>query len=141
MPTPQTTRRGCTALGMLLLALSLAGASCNRESRPGPAVTQVSQDQVVEMIQKGSAPLILDVRTPAEYAKGHVPGATNIPYDQLPSRLEELGPDRSQEIVVYCESGRRAAMASETLTDAGFEAIRHLEGDMSGWRKAGLPTE
>ncbi len=141
MPTPLTTRRSSTAAATLLLALALAGASCDRGSRPSAGVSDVSQGQVVEMIEKGSPPLILDVRTPEEYASGHVPHAINIPYDQIPSRLAELGAERDQEIIVYCESGRRAAKASETLEAAGFETIRHLEGDMSGWRQAGLPTE
>ena len=56
-------------------------------------------------------------------------------------RLDELEPHRDGEIVLYCESGRRAGKAGDVLTGAGFEGIHHLEGDMSGWRKAGRPTE
>ena len=90
---------------------------------------------------RGTAPLLLDVRTPEEYASGHVPGAVNIPHDQLGSRVNEIEAHRDQEVVVYCERGGRAANAAETLEAAGFITIRHLSGDMSAWRDAGLPTE
>jgi rhodanese-related sulfurtransferase len=52
--------------------------------------------------------------------------------------MGELGPAR--EVVVYCERGGRAAKAADVLRDAGF-TVRHLTGDMSGWREQGLPVE
>jgi rhodanese-related sulfurtransferase len=105
------------------------------------AASEIERDELAGRVARGIAPLILDVRTPAEYARSHVPGARNIPHDQLAEQLEALAEHREREIVVYCESGRRAAHAIETLEDAGFRGVRHLEGDMAGWRKAGLPTE
>lgn len=68
--------------------------------------------------------LYLDVRTPAEYAQHHLSRSLNIPVDVLPVRLAELGPPSpSREIVVYCRSGRRSAVAAGLLTRAGHRVI------------------
>ena len=85
--------------------------------------------------------LILDVRSPREFASGHVPGAINVPHSELPTRLGELPTDRSKPLVVYCESGRRAAVAEAALLEAGFTGVHHLVGDMKAWRSAGRPVE
>ena len=84
---------------------------------------------------------MLDVRSPQEYAAGHIPGALNIPHDQTAARLEELRPYQGREIVLYCKSGRRAGIAADVLAQAGFDRLRHLAGDMPGWSAAGLPVE
>ena len=73
-------------------------------------------------------PLYVDVRSPGEYAGGHVDGALNIPLDQLQRRIGELGGDRSREIVLYCASGGRSAMACGLLHQLGFERVRNGGG-------------
>src|SRR5690349_11555483 len=85
--------------------------------------------------------LILDVRTPEEFAQGHVPGAKNIPHDQLKDRIAELMGDKDKDIVLYCRSGRRAGLAAETLQSSGFSRLLHLEGDMIEWTEARRPLE
>ena len=97
----------------------------------------------IALIEQGRAagPLLLDVRTAAEYASGHLPGAINIPHAELPDRSPEIAEFHSRGVIAYCESGRRAAIALESLREAGFREIGHLEGDMAGWREAELPTE
>jgi rhodanese-related sulfurtransferase len=81
---------------------------------------------------------VLDVRTPGEFAEGHVPGAVNIPVDELDERLAEV--PKGSPVVVYCESGKRAKRAEKLLATIGRD-VRHLEGDMRGWRKAELDVE
>jgi rhodanese-related sulfurtransferase len=81
---------------------------------------------------------VLDVRTPQEYAEGHVPGAVNVPYDQLASRLADIPKDK--DVVLYCKSGRRAGIAAETLTANGYTRLSHLEGDMPAWIEKGRPV-
>ena len=98
----------------------------------------ISPQELLSAAGRADAPLVLDVRSAEEFAGGHVPGARNVAYDQVAARLGELGPAR--EVVVYCEKGGRAAKASEVLRSAGF-TVRHLAGDMSGWRAQGLPIE
>jgi len=85
-------------------------------------------------------PVILDVRSPEEFAEGHIPGAINVPYDQVGARLGSLEPYRDAEVVVYCRTGRRAGVAEEVLREAGFESVVDLEGHMTGWSEAGLPV-
>jgi phage shock protein E len=81
-------------------------------------------------------PLVLDVRRDDEFAEGHVPGAVHIPHDRLAARLAELAGAQDREVVVYCRSGRRAALALETLKNAGFRRLAHLQGDYPGWAEA-----
>lgn len=103
--------------------------------------SQISEISQTELLAEPSSTLILDVRTPGEFAAGHVPGAVNIPHDQLAERLSEVERFRSAPVVVYCKSGRRAGMAASVLSDAGFSQIHHLTGDMTAWLQQGLPTE
>ena len=74
--------------------------------------------------------LLLDVRTPAEFAEGHVTRATNIPVQELPARLQEVG-SRSRPVVVYCRSGGRSAQAAAMLSAAGFQ-VKDI-GPMTAW--------
>jgi rhodanese-related sulfurtransferase len=115
------------------IALVACGASAET-----PDATQAEVRRIVE---QGGAALLLDVRTPGEFASGHVPGAVNVPHTEIAARLAELEPRRDDEVIVYCESGRRAEKAAAMLAERGFENVRHLEGDMAGWREAGLPVQ
>jgi rhodanese-related sulfurtransferase len=74
--------------------------------------------------------LLLDVRTQAEFREGHVPHALNIPVQELPHRLSEVGPTK-RPVVVYCRSGGRSAQAAALLKQAGYE-VRDI-GPMSAW--------
>jgi phage shock protein E len=85
--------------------------------------------------------VILDVRTPEEFAQGHVPGAINISHDRLADRLGELVGAKNRDVVLYCRSGKRAGMAAETLKTQGFGKLLHLEGDMQKWTEANRPIE
>lgn len=110
----------------------------------GPGVAADGETKAPELasrIARGEAPVVLDVRSAEEYASGHVPGARNVPVDELAARLAELGSAREAEVVVYCERGGRAERARKLLREAGFSDVRHLEGDMSGWRSDRLPCE
>lgn len=81
-----------------------------------------------ELVKNGA--LLLDVRTPEEFREQHIPGATNIPVDQLPARLGELGPT-SRKIVVHCRSGARSARAAGVLRQAGYDV--HDFGGIGSW--------
>jgi rhodanese-related sulfurtransferase len=99
----------------------------------------ISQQELLSALESSSPPLVLDVRTPGEFAEGHVPGAINVPYDQVSGRLDEIRAAEGQQLVVYCESGRRAGMAEEVLRGAGYDGVRQLEGNMRAWRENDLP--
>lgn len=77
--------------------------------------------------------LLLDVRTPDEFAQGHVSGAVNIPVDQLRARLDEVGA-KERTIVLYCRSGRRSATAATMLKTAGYQSLLDI-GPMDAWHQ------
>jgi len=79
-------------------------------------------------------PLIVDVRTPVEFAGGAYPGAVNIQLDELPRRINELG-DKSREITVYCASGARSAYAERMLAQLGFDNVKNGGGLMHMMQK------
>jgi rhodanese-related sulfurtransferase len=122
---------------LVLLAVSLLASACSEAEQAD--VKEISQQELMSSPPTGV--LILDVRTQEEFSSGHVPGAVNIPHDELASRLADLESDTDRPVVVYCRSGRRAGFASSVLVDAGYTNIFHLEGDMNGWQASGLPTQ
>ena len=101
----------------------------------------INQEELLELAKSDPSVLILDVRTPREYAAGHVPGARLIPHTELRARLGEIADHKTTPVVVYCKSGRRAAIAQAILSRAGFADVRHLDGDMDGWKAQQRPIE
>jgi phage shock protein E len=84
--------------------------------------------------------VLLDVRTPAEYADGHVPGAVNIPHTELAARIGELADARDRDLVVYCRTGRRTNEALGVLEQSGFRRLYHLKGDYTRWSEEKRPV-
>jgi len=84
--------------------------------------------------------VVLDVRTSAEYADGHIPGAVNIPHDELAKRIEELANARDSDVVVYCKTGPRATEAIGVLQKQGFKRVYHLAGDYARWSEEKRPV-
>jgi rhodanese-related sulfurtransferase/rubrerythrin len=93
----------------------------------------MSADEVRRLIkEKGSGEFcLLDVRRPAEYQGGHLPGARLIPLDELPDRLGELDP--GTVIVTYCASGMRSRSAAAFLLNSDFREVYSMEGGMKAW--------
>ena len=85
--------------------------------------------------------VVVDVRTPEEFSQGHIPNAINVPLSEIIDNPAILGSSKEKSIVLYCRSGYRAGKAAEALQKNGFQNLRHLEGDMQGWLKAGLAVE
>ena len=102
---------------------------------------RISADALLQRIDAGTAPLILDVRSQAEFANGHVPGARHIPFWRIARRIGELSVPAHAELVVYCGHGPRALIAGRALTRSGFTRIAYLEGHFSKWRSAGCREE
>jgi rhodanese-related sulfurtransferase len=120
----------------LVAMVSLAGDPAPARKAAAAAMTQ---EQLLEHQAKHADHLfVLDVRTPQEYAAGHVPGAVNVPHDQLASRLAEV--PRDKDVVLYCRSGRRSQLAADVLAAEGYTRLSHLEGDMQAWVEKGRPV-
>ena len=85
----------------------------------------------------------LQVRTEAEYAGGHVPGAVNVPLDSLSAAVKsgQLGEHRDSQVAVICQSGRRSAQATVKLTKVlGWPTVANVEGGTLAWISAGFET-
>jgi phage shock protein E len=123
------------ALGLVGLLLAVPGAG---SAAAGSRVTNVTVEQARELVQarKGTVDfVVLDVRTPAEFKTGHLPGAVNIDIQaqDFAARLGAL--DRSQAYLVYCRSGNRSARAVQVMQQMDFHTIYHMTAGMLGWEK------
>jgi len=96
---------------------------------------------LLEQIDKHEAPAILDVRSPAEFAAGHVPGAINVPFTSVLAGSPVVQARPSEPLVVYCGHGPRAWMAAAALRRRGYARVVYLRGHMAAWRRAGLREE
>ncbi len=141
-------RRKALVLPFLILAL-LALVGCNSQTATSGASTgQTAQSSAPQSITPqayqekfgtgGTKHLLIDVRTPEEFASGHIAGATNIAVDTLNQHLSEIPKD--QPVVVYCQSGRRATAAAQLLSKAGYPQIYNL-GGIADWQAAGYPVQ
>lgn len=100
---------------------------------------EVTPAEAVLLINRENA-LVLDVRSDAEFASGHIADARNIPLAQLAERIGELRKYQQKPILVNCQSGVRTGSACAQLKKAGFTRVYHLSGGMAAWKKASLPT-
>ena len=87
----------------------------------------------------GTAPVVIDVRTAEEYATGHIPGAVNIPHDQIADRISEV--EAEHGVALYCMVGPRARMGEAALLGSGYSPVFHIEGGLAAWQQSGLPVE
>jgi rhodanese-related sulfurtransferase len=99
-----------------------------------PAVT------LPQRLADDPTPLVLDMRTPAEWRRGHIAGACNTPINQLKKQLPTLDLDPRRPVVCICLSAHRSIPAVHLLRARGVEHMLQLKGGMLAWRRAGLPT-
>lgn len=107
----------------------------------------LSAQELMSGLQKASSPqekgfFLIDVRTLEEHVRGVIPGTDmNIDYQEMTQRHHEIGAQRGDHIVVYCQSGRRSNIAAETLADLGYRHVYNVEGSMNAWIEAGFPVK
>jgi molybdopterin/thiamine biosynthesis adenylyltransferase/rhodanese-related sulfurtransferase len=119
--------------------MSPSGAEYIRQIKS--QVEEVDPAQVSEHL--GNGIVLVDVRESTEWDAGHIPGAKHVPRGYLESRVEgAVGSDRSQEIVLYCASGQRSALAAHTLKDQlGYENVKSMTGGITLWKDRGYKVE
>lgn len=99
---------------------------------------EIDAGQLKEWLDQGKDVQLVDVRTPAEVARGLIPGAKVMPLTVLPMKLSEL--DKSKPVVVYCMSGGRSAQAAAFLANQGFPEPASLRGGITAWARNGFPV-
>jgi phage shock protein E len=104
-----------------------------------PTITPMALNE--RLAKHDASVIVVDVRTPEEFARAHVPGAINIPYDTLAARKDELTDAKNKDVVLYCRTGRRSKIAANTLEASGFDRLLQLEGNIQGWADAKLPVD
>ena len=115
---------------LLLSVLFLAG--CALPAGQEVSYRQINMDEAITMMEEESSYIILDVRTPEEFAERHIPGAINIPNETIGTEeIPEL-PNKDQLILVYCRSGNRSKQASEKLVALGYTNIVEF-GGINDW--------
>lgn len=110
---------------------------------------EVTVAQAKEELNQGQVGLLLDVREPAEWEKGHIPGAVQAPRGMLewyadpttPYAKAELTTKRDARIIVACASGGRSMLAAETLRSMGYTNVVSMAGGCNEWSKQGFPVE
>jgi phage shock protein E len=126
------------ALGVIL-ALAAVGIALALNAEQ-PAVMELigPHEYQAQFAEAGRSHLLLDVRTPEEFAGGHIPGSVNISLQTLAQRLDEI--PRNQPVVIYCRVGNRSAEAAEILQTAGYREVYDL-GGIVGWAARGYPVQ
>lgn len=126
------------ALGLLFAAGCQVGAPAakSEDSRAAKGYTDVTVQQAKDMLDKGEGLVLLDVRTPEEYAEGHIQNSKLLPLQELRQRAEKELP-KDSTIVVYCRTGVRSAQASQILVDLGFREVYNVLGGIEAWKAAG----
>lgn len=117
---------------MLLSVLAIfVLAGCSKETAEN-SYKQISMDEAVTMMEEETDYIILDVRTPEEFAEKHIPNAINVPNENIGNDdIPEL-PNKDQMILVYCRSGNRSKQASEKLVKLGYTNIYEF-GGINDW--------
>jgi rhodanese-related sulfurtransferase len=98
------------------------------------AIPQIAPEELAQCLtgDKDKRPVLLDVRSPSEYARAHLPGATLIPLAELQERMDELEPLQGKEVVVYCHHGIRSQSGAALLLAKGI-AAKSLAGGIDRW--------
>lgn len=130
-------RRFCLAALLFVPAGPLATAA---DGNAAKAVKHVDAAGAAKLLADQKKVEVLDVRTPDEFAEGHIAGAKNIDF-QAKDFADKLGGlDKTQTYLVHCAAGGRSTRALETFQKLGFTHIVHLDGGMNAWKKAGQPV-
>ena len=135
---------------LLLSAILIAGlAACgapaaSTSDAPSKAATQIaipniSAQDASARLHADSGVTVLDIRTPKEFAAGHISGAVLMDYNSKSFAEDVSKLDRSQAYIVHCQSGGRSGRSMQQFKRLGFENVSHMKGGIAEWKKEGLP--
>ncbi len=118
--------------------MSPSGAEVLRQIKS--RIDEVDPSSVHDQLSNGA--VVIDVREPEEWSTGHIPGARHVPKSYFESRIEGTVGDRSQHVILYCQSGVRSAWAARTMIeDLGYEHVESMTGGMTLWKDRGYEVE
>lgn len=114
---------------MVLVVIGLAMSFMSRGDSKG----LVSYEELQQKLNDKAPIVLLDVRTQEEFDNGHIPGALLLPYDEIDQKAAQLLPEKEKEIIIYCRSGRRSAIAKDSLEALGYTNVKDF-GGMNRWQ-------
>lgn len=114
-------------LGIVVIRLYAARSAPNAQPSPGKRYLTLTPEEAKARLDEGEDIVLLDVRTQEEFDAGHIPGAVCLPHDTI-TEDHPLPYDKEAEILVYCRSGRRSALAAEKLAELGYENVADFGG-------------
>ena len=127
-------------VGLMALASLLLGG-CERDPKgTGADIDRVGVEEFSRLLDQDGS-VLLDVRSPAEFSEGHIPGAMNLDVSSPSFELEVRRLDPGASYLVYCQSGRRSRRACGMMRAAGLVQLHDLAPGFSGWASAGKPVE
>jgi rhodanese-related sulfurtransferase len=92
---------------------------------------QLTQEQLIQDLKTGKDEILVDLREPSLFKKGHIPNAINIPFNDFQTRYKEL--DRSKRIIFICHDGPMGDASCQFLKEKGYTNLANLQGGMSAW--------
>jgi molybdopterin/thiamine biosynthesis adenylyltransferase/rhodanese-related sulfurtransferase len=101
-------------------------------------ISEVAPEDLNERLQKGARPRLLDVREQDEIAQGMIPGADHLSRAHFESRVEDVLPNKDDEVVIYCAGGVRSVFAVKTLSELGYTNVSSMSGGFTRWRDLGF---
>lgn len=130
-------RHELLVLAWIGLATAVVASAVKAKFSP---VKQVESQTVVALINKQDA-VVVDVRTPDEFARGHITNSHHIPLAQIEQgNTTEIDKHKEKPVIVICETGARAETAASKLVKAGFKQVYLLRGGLTQWRAGNLPV-
>jgi rhodanese-related sulfurtransferase len=136
-------RLALTVLSLILITTSVLAVACTLQDKAVTTVTDVSPAEAYALVVSRTGDpdfVILDVRTPAEFAGGHIQNAINIDFYSEGFRDELNTLDKKKVYLIYCRTGNRSTKAIEMMKDLEFEKVYHMVDGITEWMAEGLTT-
>lgn len=132
---------------VLCLSLALVAGACSSDAattsdttvEPAADVRVVPAEEAQQLLASDPQPVLIDVRTPEEFAAGHLAGAVLVDFNAPDFRDQISAYPRDVSYVIYCRSGNRSAGARAIMTELGFADVADIDGGIVAWTQAGLP--
>ncbi|MDG2088566.1 MAG: rhodanese-like domain-containing protein [Arenicellaceae bacterium] len=110
-----------------------------------PSIASIGGSSSVSALQlpqlQRSDHIIIDVSTNSEFAKGHLPGALNLPLEELQKNPSKLNKHKNKNLIFTCPNGNKSITAGKCLKKLGFEKLYHLSGGLTAWERESFPIE
>ena len=105
-----------------------------------PQVPQIDATELKKVLDAKTDVVLLDVRTPQEFAKGNIAGSINLPVDEVQNKVEKLLPDKNKIIYAYCLSGSRSVHAVDAMVKFGYKKVYDIKSGLLAWKAKGYPV-